>query len=98
MEEEKEITQSEVIEYLKSRRGEKFTAKELQVRLDLRSGIYENLKRLRPNCNWCGDPVFGDPKLCPWCGGLLVLNEDVRCVKAYSRKDSREQVFFYWIK
>jgi len=90
------MSQDQVIAYLQKRFGEKYTAEELQLRLDLGTGVYENLKRLRPNCKVCLAPVEGSPANCNWCGFKMVFADGVRCVKAPSRRDSRRQVFFYW--
>jgi len=102
------MSQEDIIEYLKKRPGigSALTADELQVRLDLGTGLYENLKRLRPYCGSCsGDDdkkknwIEGNPKSCPWCGKKLEYTSNVRCIRAGHRNDSRRgALFYYWVK
>lgn len=88
------MTQEEVVEFLKRRSPERFTASELQKYLNLGAGLYENLKRLRPHCK-AGHPVFGYTSTCGWCSSV-VESDGFRCVKSPHQSDSRRHVFFYW--
>ena len=90
------ISQSEVEEYLKRNEQVKFTAKELQVRLDLAAGIYHNLKRIREcmKCIWCSLPVRGEVACCVGCGWKI--EGMIRCSLLEPKRDSRGRVYVYW--
>jgi len=104
------MSQEEVIGELKKYAGTKYTASELKLRLDSGTGIYENLKRLRPVCTRCKPKriknregkekviyptVFGSPKVCA-AGHKLFLGSGVRCAKGSNVFDNRGDSFFYW--